>query len=217
MPEIENPEEPVNPEEETKSPRLWTVSAGGFSATADAFATIPRGNSDILDHDIWFLSMVGPQTAVKAVWAALLNSPPAAAYLTPGAEGLALEEGYRRCWIPEISVGTWTTRITRMAQGMGYHAMVYTRMAEHSFEQVDFLLVAQEEADAPSLHHRFLDRRISLPLHYSWAGWLWERGIAKGETTPLECNGIHAWRCIPNEAQLGKDLSEAIRYGQIEL
>ena len=222
MPEIGTPEEYVNPEdsvnpvEETKSPSLWTVSAGGFTATADAFATIPKGQ-DIPDHDIWFLSMVGPQTAVKAIWAALLNSPAGAAYLTPGTEGLALEEGYRRCWIPQISVGTWTTRIVKMSHGMGYHAMVYTHMAEHSFEGVDFLLLAQDEVDAPNMHHRFVDRRITLPIHYSWAEWLWERGIRKKEITPLECNGIHAWRCIPNEAQLRKDLSEAIRYGQISL
>ena len=210
MPEIENPVE------ETKPPRLWTISAGGFNATADAFATIPR-DSDLQDHDIWFLSMVGPQTAVKAIWAALLNTPPGAAYLTPGAEGLALEEEYRRCWAPQISQGTWTTPIAKMAQGMGYHAMVYTRMAEHSFERADFLLLAQDEADAPNLHHRFLDRRTSLPLHYSWAEWLWERGIKNEEIIPMECLGIHAWRCIPNEAKLQKDLSEAIRYGRIKL
>ena len=229
MPEIEtlvepmNPqeetksEEKTNPEEETKSPSLWTVSAGGFTATADAFATIPRDRGDILDHDIWFLSMVGPQTAVKAIWAALLNSPAGPAHLTPGTEGLALDEGYRRCWIPQISVGTWTTRIVKMSHGMGYHAMVYTHMAEHSFEGVDFLLLAQDEADAPNMHHRFLDRRISLPMHHSWAGWLWERGIEQKEITPLECNGIHAWRCIPNEAKLRQDLSEAVRYRQIIL
>ena len=216
MPEIETLVEPMNPKEETKSPSLWTVSAGGFTATADAFATIPR-DLDILDYDIWFLSMVGPQTAVKAIWAALLNSPAGAAYLTPGTEGLALEEGYRRCWIPQISVGTWTTRIVKMSHGMGYHAMVYTHMAKHSFEGVDFLLLAQDEVDAPNMHHRFLDRRISLPMHHSWAEWLWERGIEKKEITPLECNGIHAWRCIPNEAKLRQDLSEAIRYGQIRL
>ena len=55
------------------------------------------------------------------------------------------------------------------------------------------------------------------PMHHSWAEWLWERGIEQKEITPLECNGIHAWRCIPNEAKLRQDLSEAVRYRQIIL
>ena len=43
---------------------LYTINAGGFSATADAFARDPDS------YGLWFLSMVGSQTAVKAIWAA---------------------------------------------------------------------------------------------------------------------------------------------------
>ena len=162
-----------------KPHRLWTVSAGGYSATADAFALSPLVHSYQDEQDIWFLSMVGPQTSVKAIWATLLNTPPGPAHLTPGAEGLALEEGYRRCMTPHTSRKTWTTRSTKLANGMGYHLMTYTRMAEYNFDREDFLLIAQEEQEAPGLHHRFLDRRSSLPLHRSWAEWLWARGAGE--------------------------------------
>ena len=40
---------------------LYTISAGGFSATADAFARDPHSNG------LWFVSMVGSQTAIKAI------------------------------------------------------------------------------------------------------------------------------------------------------
>ena len=202
---------------EREGPELWTISAGGYSATVDAFATMSPvgGGNPGAEHDLWFLSMVGPQTSVKAVWATLLNNPPGIAHLTPGAEGLALEGGYRQCRIPYVSQGTWTTKITRMANGMGYHAMVYTHMAEHGFDREDFLLLAQEEGKAPRLHLQFLDRRISLPLHHSWDGWAWERGLEKREIVPLDCLGIHAWRCVPNTALLQRDLGQAIREGMI--
>ena len=49
---------------------LYTINAGGFSATADAFARDPDSCG------LWFLSMVGSQTAVKAIWASLLKQPP---------------------------------------------------------------------------------------------------------------------------------------------
>ena len=54
---------------------LWTISAAGFSATVDAFARDPES------HGLWFLSMVGSQTALKAIWAALLKQPPESAHL----------------------------------------------------------------------------------------------------------------------------------------
>ena len=53
---------------------LFTISAGGFSATADAFAR------DEGAETLWFLSMVGSQTALKAIWACLLKQPPDTAH-----------------------------------------------------------------------------------------------------------------------------------------
>ena len=73
---------------------LHTISAAGFSATVDAFARDDR------DRTLWFLSMVGSQTALKAIWAALLKQPPEAAHLMRGADGTALSGGYQRCMIP---------------------------------------------------------------------------------------------------------------------
>ena len=81
--------------EDTSQPQeLYTVSAGGFSATADAFARDPDSQG------LWFLSMVGSQTALKAIWASLLKQPPDVAHLIRGADGMALSGGYRRCGIP---------------------------------------------------------------------------------------------------------------------
>ena len=148
------PTEPVvNGEDPASSAgqALFTISAGGYSATADAFARDPDTGG------LWFLSMVGPQTALKAIWASLLKQPPDAAHLIKGVEGMALSGGYQRCQVPHHTVGTWTTRIARLPASRGWHALVYTRLAEFSFERDDFLVLAQDQADAPGLHHRFLD------------------------------------------------------------
>ena len=119
---------------------LHTISAGGFSATVDAFARDDR------DRTIWFLSMVGSQTALKAIWATLLKQPPEAAHLMRGADGTALSGGYRRCVIPPHTVGTWTTKIVRLPATGGYHALVFTKLAEFSHESDSFLLLAGDEA-----------------------------------------------------------------------
>ena len=167
------PTEPVQSGED-----LYTISAGGYSATADAFARDPDTGG------LWFLSMVGPQTALKAIWASLLKQPPDTAYMIKGVEGMALSGGYQQCQVPYHTVGTWTTRIARLPVSRGWHALVYTRLAEFSFERDDFLLLAQDQADAPGLHHRFLDRRSPLPLHRSWRDWLWRRGLGHRRDRP---------------------------------
>ena len=196
---------PVNPED------LYTVSAGGYSATADAFARNPDS------RELWFLSMVGPQTALKAIWASLLKQPPEAAHVIRGVDGGELTGDYLRCSIPNQTIGTWTTKISRLPTTGGWHAMVYTRLAEYSFERDDFLLLARSTEDAPALHHRFLDRRSPLPLHHSWATWLWRRGLRNGEIAPLQSSGIWAWVCNPNGEKLRDDLSDAVALGTLTL
>ena len=190
---------------------LYTINAGGYSATADAFARDPQ------TEGLWFLSMVGPQTALKAIWASLLKQPPDTAHIIRGVEGMALEGGYQPCHVPHNTIGTWTTRIVRLPASRGWHALVYTRLAEFSFERDDFLLLAQDEADAPGLHHRFLDRRSPLPLHRSWSDWLWRRGLDTGEIHRLESSGILAYTCNPVADDLKADLSAAVSAGTLTL
>ena len=174
---------------------LYTISAGGYSATTDAFVRDPDTGG------LWFLSMVGLQTA----------------HLIKGVEGMALSGGYQRCQVPYHTVGTWTTRIARLPASRGWHALVYTRLAEFSFERDDFLLLAQEQADAPGLYHRFLDRRSPLPLHRSWRDWLWRLGLDTGEIVPLESAGLLAYTCNLRDDELKADLSAAVAAGTLTL
>ena len=190
---------------------LYTISANGFSATADAFARDPD------TEGLWFLSMVGAQSALKAIWAALLKHPPETAHLLAGTDGTVLSGGFHRCEVPYETLGTWTTKIGRLPVSGGWHALVYTRMAEYAFERDAFLLLAPGEDEAPGLHHRFLDRRSPLPLHRSWADWLWQRGLAEGEILPLQSAGIGAYRCTPNAEALREDLSHAVAAGMLTL
>ena len=122
---------------------LYTISANGFSATADAFARDPDSEG------LWFLSMVGAQSALKAIWAALLKHPPETAHLLAGTDGAVLSGGFHRCEVPYETLGTWTTKIGRLPVSGGWHALVYTRMAEYAFERDAFLLLAPRRGGGP--------------------------------------------------------------------
>ena len=51
-------------------------------------------------------------------------------------------------------------------------------------------------------------------MHHSWAGWLWERGIATGEIAPLQSAGIAAYLCRPDGELLRNDLSDGCSLGR---
>ncbi len=193
-----------------RATQLYTITAGGFSATCDAFASDPEQNQ------LWFVSMVGAQTSLKAIWAALLNSPPSPAFLIKGAVDDLHEGGYERCQIPEQSIGTWKTRIAKLPQSGAHHAMVYTQMAELSFERDAFLLLTPDAAAAPALHLRFLNQRSELPLHHSRADWLWQQGLESEAIRPLKSVGLNAWACYHDPQLLETELSAAVKYGALK-
>ena len=94
---------------------------------------------------------------------------------------------------------------------------MYTKTVEFGYEKDSFLLLAQSEEEAPALHHRFLDKRSPLPLHGTWAGWLWERGLEEGEIVPLQSVGVSAYRCSPKAKKLRVSLPDATASGRLTL
>ena len=194
-------------------PAVYTVAAGGFGASADAFAR----DADM--DELWFLSMVGPQTSLKAVWAALLKQPPDPASIYAGGGRALISHGVRLCRIPESTIGTWATKIKRLPVSGGWHALVYTRLAEFAHERDDFLLLIPwgAEEETATMHYRFLNARTAIPLHHSWADWLWRRGIDTLETRRLESVGLTAYRCIPSMSELREDVSAAVAAGTLRV
>jgi hypothetical protein len=62
-----------------------------------------------------------------------------------------------------------------------------------------------------ALHYRFLNRRVDLPLHPSWASWLRERGLQANEVEALKSMGVHAHRCQPDALSQKLDTTYELR------
>ena len=174
---------------------LLTIRAGGFTATVDGCA---RG-----ENELWFLSMLGHQQAVRAIWARLVKGE--AGFLSStelGGEPMPLA---REAW------GTWRFTGARLPSGSAYHGMLIPEIAAYATDRLDFLLLVREQDDPAQLHFRFLARRLDLPLHPSWAEWLWRRGLENEEVQQLESAGLRACRCRPQPEALRADISDAVR------
>ncbi len=87
---------------------LLTITAGGFTATVDGCA---RG-----ENELWFLSMLGHQQAVRAIWARLVKGE--TAYLSETELGGAPVPLAREAW------GTWRFSGARLPSGSAYHGML---------------------------------------------------------------------------------------------
>lgn len=73
--------------------QLHTIRAAGFTATVDAFAQD--------GEQLWFISMLGSQQSVRALWARLVKGE--TAYLSEGDLGAGASE----CWLAREAWGTW--------------------------------------------------------------------------------------------------------------
>jgi hypothetical protein len=154
--------------------QLLTIRAAGFTATVDACARD--------DGQFWFLSLLGNQQSVRALWARLVKGE--TAYLSEDELG-----GGSPCWLASEAWGTWRFYSARLPSGAAHHGLLVPELAAYACDRRDFLLLARGEEQAPALHYRFLNRRLDLPLHPSWAGWLWERGLNGDEVEALEGEG----------------------------
>jgi hypothetical protein len=186
------------------------LQAGGFTANIDAFAWEPDPDPAARRMRLWFLSLLGPQQSLKALWARLLKGEPAT--LSRKALGQA-----RFCVLAPEGPRTWRTYTAGLPAAAGHQLVLLPEAARYAAAREDFLLLLRTIEEAPLLYFRFLDRRVDLPLHVGWHGWLWERALRTGEAVALEAEGIVAFRCTPNPDALAADLSAAVRSGLLRV
>ncbi len=138
------------------------IRAAGFGAAVDAYAAD--------ESELWFLSLLGNRDSIRALWARLVKGE--MAYL-----GTDQFSGGVPRWLAAAARGQCRLHIARLPASGAHHALLVPDAALYATEQQDFLLLCRTEEEAPLLHYRFLNRRLDLPLHPAWSGWLWERAM----------------------------------------
>lgn len=189
---------------------LPILQAGGFSASVDAFAWERDPEPSARQMRLWFVSMLGPQQAVKALWARLIKGELA----TLSFEDL---ETARFCALAPEGPRGWRFFTASRPAAAGYHGVLVPEMALYATERTDFLLLPRRPEEVAMLHYRYVNCRLDMPLHPAWADWLWQRALQTGEAVRLEARGLDAYRCTPNAEALAEDLTTAVRRGVLRL
>ncbi len=192
------------------SASLPVLQADGFGASVDAFAWEPDPDPGARRMHLWFLSLLGPQQALKALWARLVRGEPA----TLSREALGQ---VHFCSLAPEGPRAWRSFTASLPAAAGYQLVLLPERARHGAAGDGFLLLPRSAEEAPRLHFRFLDRRVDLPLYAGWDAWLWARALRSGEAVALEAEGIRAYRCAPDADALAVELSAAVKDGTIRV
>jgi hypothetical protein len=164
------------------SPELvGSVSFGGLRAYGLGYAV------DADTEETIYLSLVGYRTAVRGVWAALMDN-----------KGIELAgQLFRR------AEGAYLSRTMQLPEsGLDHMVLLHHQAAIPHVEpgQAFYLLSGTQDGatqdDLPV--DRFvamLDRATAVPLYPSWGAWLFRQGIKRKLIEPVpETRGVEAWR-----------------------
>jgi len=166
------------------SPELiGSVSFGGLRAYGLGYAVDPDTEATI------YLSLVGYRTAVRGVWAALMDNRPIemANQVLRRAEGTYVSKTVQ---LPESGLDHMVllhhqAALPHLEAGQAFY--VLSREASHGTKQSD-----------PALLERFtamLDRATAVPLLTPWGAGLWKQGLKKKLIEPLaDTRGVEGWR-----------------------
>jgi hypothetical protein len=170
----------------------------GFNAYLDAYAIDRWGAA-------YFLSLIGPSTAVQSIIASLLSRSGYVEIFHDGfpCEGIALPY--------KMKFKTIVRRLPSRQQ----HAILYSEIASSDNSDKLFLVIVKDESLAHEVFFQYLDRRTDIPLHKSWSKWLWDKLFDLEDITQLKTYGIHAYLCDIYEDTLIELITEAVKSGEL--
>jgi hypothetical protein len=176
---------------------VGSVSFGGLRAYCLGYAI----DTDADDHII-YLSLVGYRTAVRGVWAALL-------------ENHALEIGgqlFRR------AEGAYLHRAVLLPETNLEHMVLLHHQAAVSQLEPNQPCYLLNESDEPH-HARFfamLNLAVAAPMLPAWGRWLWKEGESGGLIQSLTATrGTHGWRVQADEAEWLALIQSGVRSGKL--
>lgn len=138
--------------------RLYPIRALGIQAYCSDL---------IVDCDdpetVYFLSIAGYHAAVKGILANLLEN-----------STISIEVDGNSLYLTRAGFG-YKAMVKKLPSGL-VHAVLFPKLALPNPEEASsrFFIVTAKKEELLTLFFRHLDERTDIPLHPSWAGWLWK-------------------------------------------
>ena len=138
---------------------LYSIHAMGIKAYCSALIV---DSSD--SETVYFMSVAGYQATVKGIIANLLDN-----------YGISVEVDGNSHYLTRANFG-YKAQLKKLPSGL-VHAVLFPRLALPKSEeegQDTFFILADNRDEVLTLFFRHLDEKTDIPLHPSWAEWLWK-------------------------------------------
>jgi len=184
--------------------KLYPIHATGIRAYCSGVIVDPED----LDT-VYFLSIAGYQATVKGIIANLLEH-----------YGIGIDIDGRVYYLGRLDLG-YKVQTKKLPSGL-VHAILFPKFALPKNDEEDantFYIFEEEHEDITAIFFRHLDEKSDIPMHSSWARWLWET-FARQEWLTELCTlagtykGYSFWF---NPKQLQDVISEAIGNKETEI
>ncbi len=154
---------------------IGSVSFGGLRAYGLGYAVDPDTEATI------YLSLVGYRTAVRGVWAALMDN-----------RAIELSNQVLR-----RAEGAYVSKTVQLPEsGLDHMVLLYHQAAILHLEAGEaFYVLHQNETPPLERFVGMLDRATAVPLLKNWGAQLWKQGMKTKLIEPLsDTRGVEAWR-----------------------
>ena len=139
--------------------RLYPIHAMGIHAYCSHLIVDP-GDSET----VYFMSVAGYQATVKGIIANLLDN-----------YGINLEVDGNKHYLTRANFG-YKAQMKKLPSGL-VHAVLFPKLALPKSEEEqenEFFILTDKRDELLTLFFRHLDEKTDIPLHPSWARWLWK-------------------------------------------
>jgi len=177
---------------------LKTITAGGIKALC----------SEILVNrmaEIYLLAVAGYQAAVKGIIASVLEKKTVMTII---------DGGY--CYFNRADE-SFKVHYQKLPSGLA-EGIILPEIALPENDKREHFMVLAEQREK-ELFFRQLDEKSEIPLHDSWAGWLWQTFMTREWLTQLE-NPVGTYKGYIvqlNDEELREAIAEAIAYQTPEI
>jgi len=139
--------------------KLYPVTATGIRAFCSDIIVDPYDF-----ETVYFMSVCGYQVTVKGVIANLLEK-----------YGISIEVDDEEYYLNRAELG-YKVLVKKLPSGL-VHAVLFPKLAlpkNDEDKENCFYIFTREKGEALTLFFRHLDEKAEIPLHPSWAEWLWQ-------------------------------------------
>ena len=204
--DVEDLEEAEEAEEDGPE-EIYHINSNGFSVLLEDFALNEK------TQELWMISMVGSEKATKAIWAALLNSPPHPATISVTKRtGAAGWNDLITCQLANLQKDLWQNFRIRIPSINQHHMLLYHRCTEPNFTQdKSFVILENPGQNMAEQHFNYLNKRTQVPMAPHWADWIWEQARINSEAVPLKTARRQAYYCQPSDDAITQRISYAVK------